>query len=753
MIIHRIHASGFQIIGDPIDLDFPEEGRIGILGTNESGKTTLLEAIEYALYGLKRGHATEEARENIITWGKEEAIVEVEFTSGQDRFLLSRTFNSRGGHKARLVPIVDGHKNTHDALTSLTEIESKVEQITGMDRESFTKLVYIKQKDLDALKRAGMDKTKREQLVDKVMGIELFDDAAKHVKDDSSQATDEIDKKAAELTPVRKNAKSYQEKLAARDALRKEVVHLETQLNQQKEALQAEKSTLGAYDWLFAFNSKNELVTSKRQERDRIQLDINRIVQLKQDKARYEAAVNAYKPEVSRLETIREKIVRLEDNLGQSHAALDRLNTMHKEAILRANLNHRELELAGHDLQERKERQLIQFVLMLVLSVALIVAGALTQPLLSILGILPVALAVVLYMRYRRTDRILSHAADIQALNRQIGDSTRRVQDAHHQIERLTRECGFRNHQDVDLALSKTNEQIMQMSGQPSIHGVEALAQSAQADLKRLDESDPDKSFGELDREIIEKLGEIRELEKTKPPLAETLQHDAALHREYQTRVEQLQTKIGGLEKDCSGKLGTLTQLETDLETLRKDYDRLPGLEKDYNAFQEKKAVLDLVLQELGETSKKLRSQVMPHARMIINQILPILTDGRYSEFEIMEDLKFKAHSNEAGGYKEREVFSGGTQDQFLIVFRLAFTQSILDSRVMADRYSLLMDECISSSDDQRKQGIFEVLDAVKKTFSQIFVIAHEDISNLTDHHLVLARSRRGYTEIRSKSW
>jgi exonuclease SbcC len=115
--------------------------------------------------------------------------------------------------------------------------------------------------------------------------------------------------------------------------------------------------------------------------------------------------------------------------------------------------------------------------------------------------------------------------------------------------------------------------------------------------------------------------------------------------------------------------------------------------------------------------------------------------------------LKFKAHSIEAGGYKEREIFSGGTQDQFLIALRLAFTQSILDSRVMADRYCLLMDECISSSDDQRKQGIFEVLDAVKKTFSQIFVIAHEDISNVTDHHLVLSRNKRGYTEVRSKSW
>jgi DNA repair exonuclease SbcCD ATPase subunit len=597
MIIHRIHASGFQIIGDPIDLDFPDEGRIGILGTNESGKTTLLEAIEYALYGLKRGRAAEEARENIITWGKEEAKVEVEFTSGQDRFLLSRTFNNRGTHRARLILIVDGRKNIDNALTSLTEIESKIEEITGMDRESFTKLVYIKQKDLDALK--DLVKTRREQLVNKVMGIELFDDAGKRVKDDSSQLADEIDKKMADLTPVRENAKSYEEKLATRDALQKEVADLETQLKEKKETLQAEKSSLAAYDWLFAFNSKADLVTSKRQERERIQLDINRIGQLKQDKARYEAAVNAYKPEVSRLEAVREKMVRVEDNVRQSRLAFDRLNAMRKEAILRANLNDRELELAGQNLQRTKERQLVQFAVMLVLSVALIVAGALTEPLLSILGIIPVALAVVFYMRFRRTDRILSHAADIQALNRQIGDSARRVQDAHHQIERLASESGFRSQQEVDVALSKTNQQIMQMTGQPSIHGAEALVQSAQSDLKRLEESDPGRSLRQLDSEINGKLREIQESEKAKPASADTLRYDAAQHRECQTGVEQLQMKTGELEKEHSGKLATVTQLEKDLETLKRDYDRLPGLEKECSALEDKKTVLDLVLQEL----------------------------------------------------------------------------------------------------------------------------------------------------------
>jgi exonuclease SbcC len=163
--------------------------------------------------------------------------------------------------------------------------------------------------------------------------------------------------------------------------------------------------------------------------------------------------------------------------------------------------------------------------------------------------------------------------------------------------------------------------------------------------------------------------------------------------------------------------------------------------------------VLSTARQEIWETGKELREKVIPQAKLAINQVLPTLTDGRYSDFDVTEDLKFKVFSVEAGDYREREVFSGGTQDQFLIALRLAFTQTILDSRVGSDRYSLFMDECISSSDYGRRQGIFEVLDSMRATFSQIFVVAHEDISDLVDHHLVLGRNDRGFTEIRSASW
>lgn len=750
MIIHSLRVSGYQIIGDPIQLIFPESGRIGIYGENESGKSTLMEAVEFALYGLKKGRgAIEEAKENIVTWGKEEAKVEVEFSSGKDRYRLSRSLSSRG-HHGRLVSASGGERNTQTDLTSLTEIESQIEHITGMDRESFTKLVYIKQKDLDALKDL---KTKREQLVDKVMGIEIFDDAAKHVKEDHGEVDTEILKKDVELNPIRKNAKLYEETLAQQNTLKKEINDVKERLDAKTIELTSAKSISDSYNWLFAFNSKTNLIESKTNERTRITSDTDSIARLRKDNTTYGNTIDTFKPEVNRLGTVREKLVNLETVLEQHNTTLNKLNSARDEAVKKQNLTGRELELSSHDLQKSKGSQLLQFMGLMILSVILIVAGILTQPALILPGIVAGAIAAVLYMKYRRTEKLINLTIDIQSLNKQITGSKTNVENIQRNIDQIAADSGFRAPAEVDGAISNVNNQIMQATGQSSIQAVEAIIQNNGNEIKRLEDSDPQAHLKTLDDEIKEEQDAIQELEKSKPPLANELQYNSAAHSSAQGTTDKLQNEFKEIDNERQRKLGIASQLDIELDGSKNDHERLPNLEIEYTGLNTKKTLLELVLQELGETSKRLRSQVLPQARLIVNQILPILTDGRYSELEITEDLKFKAHSIEAGGYKEREIFSGGTQDQFLIALRLAFTQSILDSRVMADRYCLLMDECISSSDDQRKQGIFEVLDAVKKTFSQIFVIAHEDISNVTDHHLVLSRNKRGYTEVRSKSW
>ncbi|MCD6445593.1 hypothetical protein J7L49_02265 [Candidatus Bathyarchaeota archaeon] len=92
-------------------------------------------------------------------------------------------------------------------------MEKEIERITGMDRDSFTKLVFIKQKDLDALKK--LSKSSREQLVNKVMDI-VFDESVANVTNDVKELKAKKNGKDVEFENVKKNKRLIKKTLGKR---------------------------------------------------------------------------------------------------------------------------------------------------------------------------------------------------------------------------------------------------------------------------------------------------------------------------------------------------------------------------------------------------------------------------------------------------------------------------------------------------------------------------------------------------------
>jgi exonuclease SbcC len=620
-----------------------------------------------------------------------------------------------------------------------------------MDRDSFTKLIYVKQKDLDALRELA--KSKREQLVNKVMGIEVFDDASANVKNDISELEGRLEKKNLQLDSVRKNKEQYERKLSQKKDLDASVANLQQALREKKKLVDEAKNILAKYEWLYSFGSTKEVISSLKGQMEEVEKDVNKISSLENEVKVYSTAVSKYKPEALQLQSLRERFLDLEKRLEEAESSV-KSTEMKKQAIIeKSGLTGKDIGLLSQDLPTRKHRQLITFIIALIGGLGLLVTGLILTVALSVIGLVLLGIAAYIFYSYLKIDKLLTANAEINAITKQLKEQAEGVSNLKAKMDMTKSQTSFNSHEDIDNRISAISEEMKKETGVDSIPGIEAVLTNADNSLRGLRESNPLERKQKLQRQVHEKETEIANLQKTKPASVDELQYDKEQHGVAKRRFEELQGEYNNLDKDIQGMLGTIQQLNKDLGTLKPDYDLYPELEQEVQECKSKMELLKRVFLELSETSKELRNKVIPHARFIINQILPTLTDGRYSDFEITEDLKFKVHSNEAGGYKEREIFSGGTQDQFLIALRLAFTQSILDSRVMADKYSLLMDECVSSSDDVRKQGIFEVLDAMKKTFSQIFVIAHEDISNFVDHHIILARNEHGYTEIKSRSW
>jgi len=106
--------------------------------------------------------------------------------------------------------------------------------------------------------------------------------------------------------------------------------------------------------------------------------------------------------------------------------------------------------------------------------------------------------------------------------------------------------------------------------------------------------------------------------------------------------------------------------------------------------------------------------------------ILPTITTGRYKAVQLDDDYNFKVWDPDAGEFKVKEVFSGGTEDQFLLSMRLAFALALLPEVKGMHPEFLFLDEPLGSSDEERREGIIQLLNTeLSARFKQIFLISH----------------------------
>lgn len=746
MIIHRLTVEGFKIIGDSLDLHFPEEGRIAIVGPNETGKSTILEAIDYALYGLRGGAA--EARTDVITWGKKEARLRLEFSCSGQRFTIQRTL-SEATHRARLTPWSDSEEDEANAITSIREIQARVEEVTGMDRDAFEKLVYVRQKDLDALR--DLYRSGRTQFLNRVMGIEIFDASAKRVKEDLSHLDNESKSKNSEFNALRASHEQYTVKRKESEILASEVPNLTTGVENLLGELEEANITFAALEWRRDFEAAQDLIKSLKAQLENAQKNRSEYEGLLKQSANYRAAFEKYDPEITRLQETSETLRIQETRLEEARTELANIKEEVKQTADRTGLTGKFSE--PETIARARQRQLLYVLFSLGSALGLMMGGLVLNLILSAIGLVALGLFAYFLYNYVRLDRILTGSSEVLSLLRRQGEQESRVQSLQDALTATVEQTGFASADEAGKELNEIVERMRDETGRDSIQGLKALLDVTDERLEKIKGSVVEGEVEKLEEEIRAKEDKIETEELKKPLGGEGVEYTSNGYAAAKEKTAGLNKRYLELKAELDRKCVQAEQIGRDLKQLKVQSDRFEALRGEIRGLETQMKTLKEVIAHFDETSKELRAIVLPHARFIVNQMLPMMTEGRYSDFQISEDLKFTVLSSEVGEYKERELFSGGTQDQFLIALRLAFTQSILDSRLTADKYCLLLDECIASSDETRRQGIFDVLEAARSVFTQILIVAHEDISDYTDYYVVLGRNKAGHTFVRSKNW
>ena len=146
------------------EIDF-QDGLTGIVGSNGSGKSTIVEAIAWALYGSRASTIKRDLLRN--TRAGDSDLVEVKLTleMGKRKLSIYRAMKGKG-----LMPeaslFIDGCR----VALGAKEVDLQLEEILHTSYQDFMKTFYARQKDLDnLLKEGGMGK--REYLL-KLLGLD-----------------------------------------------------------------------------------------------------------------------------------------------------------------------------------------------------------------------------------------------------------------------------------------------------------------------------------------------------------------------------------------------------------------------------------------------------------------------------------------------------------------------------------------------------------------------------------------------------
>lgn len=179
----KVKYKNFQSIGNAaitIDLDRSPTTCIG--GHNGAGKSSLLEAISYGLFGKSLKKVT--LSQLINTINKKNMVVEIEFEKNGKSYKVVR------GQKPAVFEFwIDGELQDQSAASK--DYQAKVEYVLGMDFKLFTQIVVLnKEKYVPFMELGAAD---RRKVVEDILDISVFSVMSDLLKKVTSNLSTEIE--------------------------------------------------------------------------------------------------------------------------------------------------------------------------------------------------------------------------------------------------------------------------------------------------------------------------------------------------------------------------------------------------------------------------------------------------------------------------------------------------------------------------------------------------------------------------------
>jgi exonuclease SbcC len=151
----RLEVVGFGVFREATVIDFVGTDLFALSGPTGAGKSTVIDAVVFALYGSVPRYDNKNLVAPVISQGRVEARVRLDFAVGPDRYRIVRVVRAAGRgattKEARFERVADdgdGGPGTVDVLAGTAdEVTAAVEALLGLTYDHFTTCVVLPQGD------------------------------------------------------------------------------------------------------------------------------------------------------------------------------------------------------------------------------------------------------------------------------------------------------------------------------------------------------------------------------------------------------------------------------------------------------------------------------------------------------------------------------------------------------------------------------------------------------------------------------
>ena len=768
MQLLRLRLVNFRQHADT-ELEFGP-GIMGIIGPNGSGKTTILEAIAWALYGAQAVRGDKDSIRRLGAKGRAGVDVELEFRLGAHEYRVTRGLSTAALHQ-------DGQV----IANSLKAVTDKLERTLGMTHDEFFNTYFTGQKELAVM--AALGKTERAGFLSRVLGYERLREAQERVREVRNAVAAEVRgleaglpdgaalagaRQAAEqrLTEARRSAKRVDAaRRAAEAALGREeprwnewMARRERTLSLDGERRMAEQAVVASRQDFQRLDKELANALGAREQLRLLAAELAPVARLKEEVAaleRLQRETAARRTEEAQLAELARNIRMLErrlTELGDVPEAVVRADAAARglqerlEAVERAAEEERTVWVRDRQYAETKRTELLklyeevkeqrdQIVTLGPEGTCPTCKRPLGPEYAGVLALLDAQLEVITgdgkYFR-QRLEQLAQPPAkllDAEAERDRVLEESRR---ASARAGELRAQAEERDRASAELggARRRAGDLERRLTARPA--GYDATRHDAlRAELAKLEPVALEAAALEERARRAERL--VQEAEQAEHQLSvgerrvreltEAVRAEGFSDAEYRQAKDRYDRAVGALreaELAVVEARGELSRAEEDVAAAKRREAERAQRERQIAALRARQRLHNELDRAFSDLRGELNARMRPDIAELASGFLSDLTDGRYDELELTEDYTLTILE---GGIA-KPVISGGEEDIASLVLRLAISQMIAE-RAGQPLSLLVLDEIFGSLDETRRLHVVGLLRRLAARFPQVILITH----------------------------